>query len=461
MIFEIYALQGEIKQTFYYDNIENILSDKDGNIFEYPENSFTPESRQEFIQFSPNLPLKKSKKINILKIQLGLSCNYSCTYCSQRFVAKPEETNKGYIEQFMSMLDNIEFNEKEGLKIELWGGEPFVYWKTMKPLVTAIKERFSDWESSPRISIITNGSVLSDEINDWIIENISSIAISHDGPGQHVRGPDPFEVAEERRLILELHNAMQGKTSFNAMLNSKNMSRKEIYEWFVELTGNENVSVGEGSLVDAYDEGGLELSLLTKADHFKFRQIAFNDIYSTDGKIGFVNIINKLDGFIKDVLSHSKAKYLPQKCGMDQENTIAVDLTGNVITCQNVSAVSVNSNDEPHLSGNLSDIDAVRITTSTHWSKREHCSSCPVLHLCKGSCMFVTGDYWEKSCANAYSDAVSLFALAIERMTGFIPIYINNDVLPDERKDIWGTILTHEEVKVPYKFPIKVITENL
>jgi len=161
------------------------------------------------------------------------------------------------------------------------------------------------------------------------------------------------------------------------------------------------------------------------------------------------------------VLSHSKAKYLPQKCGMDQENTIAVDLTGNVITCQNVSAVSVNSNDEPHLSGNLSDIDAVRITTSTHWSKREHCSSCPVLHLCKGSCMFVTGDYWEKSCANAYSDAVSLFALAIERMTGFIPIYINNDVLPDERKDIWGTILTHEEVKVPYKFPIKVITENL
>ena len=254
---------------------------------------------------------------------------------------------------------------------------------------------------------------------------------------------------------------MVGKTSFNSMLNSKNMSRKAIYDWFVDLTGDENIALGEGTLVDAYDEGGLELSLVSKSDHFKFRQTAFNDIFSTNGKIGFHGILNKIDSFLHDVLTHNNIKYVNQKCGMDNEHVIAVDLSGNVITCQNVSSASINSNGESHLSGNITDIDSVKITTSTHWSNREHCSECPVLHICQGSCMFVTGDYWEKSCGNSYSDSIVFFALAFERITGFIPVYIDNENLPDMRKDIWGTILTHKEEISKKEFPIKVTTQGV
>jgi uncharacterized protein len=414
--------------------------------------------KKEYVSFSPEEPLIKSRDITGLKIQLGLTCNYSCEYCSQRFVPRADETSRKHVESFIHKLENINFNENAGLKIELWGGEPFVYWKTIKPLIKALKEKFETWKKKPRYSIISNGSLLTEEICDWIVENIDGFAISHDGPGQHVRGPDPFDDEKTAKIILDLYERMGNKMSFNTMLNAKNMSRKEIYDWFKNFTGKETLKIGEGSLVDAYDEGGISLSLNTKKEHFEFRKTTFKELYEHEGDINFPVIINKINSFVNGVLSHDSAKYVGQKCSMDSENIIAVDLRGNVLTCQNVSEVSINSNNQPHLSGNLDNYDDVRITTSTHWSNRKECSDCPVLHLCRGACMFVTDEFWTKTCDNSYSDNVALFAIAFEKITGHIPVYFDNEHLPPERRDIWGSILEHKEEIKKKPFPIPVIS---
>jgi uncharacterized protein len=394
---------------------------------------------------------------------MGLSCNYSCDYCSQKFVDRPKETSKKDIDNFMELFNQLEFNEQTGLKIEFWGGEPFVYWKTMKPLAEAIRERFISWKNPPEFSVITNGSLLSEDICAWLYAMDFAVAISHDGPGQFVRGPDPFEDEKIKNNILQLYKVLKPKKkiSFNSMLNAKNQSRKEIYDWFVNFTGDEDVPLGEGGFVDAYDEDGLQNSLNTKQEHFKFRQKAFYDIFSTNGKIGFITILNKMNNFMQSVLSHKDAKYLGQKCGMDKEDTISFDMRGNVITCQNVSALEISKNGEPHLGGNLADFDNVAIKTATHWSNRKECSGCPVLHICQGACMFLDGKYWETSCNNAFSDAIPLFAAAFEKMTrGYIPVLINNKELPLDRQDIWGTIYQHEEVKQRKVISIKIVTDK-
>jgi uncharacterized protein len=90
---------------------------------------------------------------------------------------------------------------------------------------------------------------------------------------------------------------------------------------------------------------------------------------------------------------------------------------------------------------------------------RANCAGCPVLHICKGSCMFLADKYWETSCNNAYSDAVALFALSFQKMTGYVPILIKNDSLPKDRQDIWGTMLQHQEKTKKKIIPIKVISE--
>jgi uncharacterized protein len=462
MLFEIHAEKSnDDKKVFYYDNMTNVLKDAEGNIFEWPTRPDYSQEK-EYKAFDKDHPLVKSKNITHLKIQLGLSCNYSCDYCSQKFVERPKETSKKDIDAFLEKLDALSFDEDAGLKIEFWGGEPLVYWKTLKNLAEAIKDRFSGWKRPPEFSIITNGSILTDQIIDWLMMMNFTVSISHDGPGQSVRGPDPFEDPESKERVLGFYRMMtrlKKGFSFNPMMNSKNKSRKAVYDWFVDFTGDENVVLGEGGIVDAYDEDGITNSLQSLEEHFEYRRTAFADIFSTGGQIGFIGQLNKIDDFVRKVLTHYPAKYLGQKCGMDDENVLAVDLRGNVITCQNVSALETSKNGESHLGGSLDDYDNVKITTSTHWSNRKECSECPVLHICKGACMFLDNKFWDISCANSYSDNVAFFALAIQAMTGYIPTLIKSDTLPLERQDIFGTIFEHKEKPTKKVIPIKVVSE--
>jgi uncharacterized protein len=463
MKFKIHAeLDSENRDVFFYDNTTNTLSRSDGFVYEFDPTGLT-QDRQIVEPFSREMPLKKSRLIRHLKIQLGLSCNYSCDYCSQRFVERAPETSKKDIDAFIAKLSNLLFDERQGLRIELWGGEPLVYWKTMQPLTLALKEKFKGWIKSPSFLMITNGSLLTPAICDWLYDQGFNVAISHDAMGQSVRGPDPLTDPKQRKIILDFYRRMrpEGRISFNSMLHASNTSRKAIHEWFVALTNDPDVPLGEGSLVDSYDEGGYENSLRTKAEHFAFRQQSFNDVYNTGGAIGFGSVLEKIDGFTRSVLSHRPSVSLGQKCGMDNVHTIAVDLRGNVITCQNVSAVQTSMNGESHRAGHIDDVENVTVRTATHWANRPACSDCPVLHLCQGSCMFVEGKHWEASCENAYSDNIALFALAFEKITGgYIPAYFEADHLPPERRDIWGTLLKHNDEARRRPFPVKVSVER-
>jgi uncharacterized protein len=255
----------------------------------------------------------------------------------------------------------------------------------------------------------------------------------------------------------------QGRISFNSMMNRKNISRKAIYDWFVEFTNDPSVIIGEGSMIDAYDEDGSNSSLHSLEEHFEYRRISFGEIYSTNGQINFHGTLDKIDNFTKAILSHKESKYVGQKCGMDDEHIIAVDLTGNIVTCQNVSVKETSKNGESHLGGNLSDYDNVELKSVTHWLNRLDCKDCPVLHICKGSCMYLDGKYWDITCNNAYSDNIPLFALSIQNITGYIPYYIKpiNGNLPLDRQDIWGTTLKHEEKATKKIIPIKVISEKI
>jgi uncharacterized protein len=116
------------------------------------------------------------------------------------------------------------------------------------------------------------------------------------------------------------------------------------------------------------------------------------------------------------------------------------------MTCQNVSSLEISKNGESHHGGNLDDYANVELKSSTHWSNRKECSECPVLHVCKGACMFLDEKFWDISCANAYSDNVVMFAAGFTLMTnGYVPTLIKSDSLPLHRQDVFGTRMKHEE----------------
>ena len=192
-------------------------------------------------------PLGKSRAPRILKIQLGLSCNYACSYCSQAFqIADATVSKVAEVEHFLTQLGSWITDAPE--KIELWGSEPFLYWAKIKRLVPALAERFP----AARFSIVTNGSLLSREKLDFIAEHDVEITISHDGPGQHLRGPDPFEDPDKSHWIEALLAERPEKTGFNAVLTRQHHDLRALKAWFAEKVGPD-IFVGLEGVVNVYD----------------------------------------------------------------------------------------------------------------------------------------------------------------------------------------------------------------
>lgn len=385
------------------------------------------------------------RNLSTIKIQLGLLCNFECEYCSQRFVPHGDQTNLNDIKPFVDNMSKWYHGGLDGLgqgtTIEFWGGEPFVYWKTLKPLTEQLHLKYPNL----KFLTITNGSLLDFEKLDWLEKYDFNLAISHDGPGQYVRGPDPFEDNDSKQSILEAFKrfAPLQKISFNPMINAKNISRHSIelfFEKFIRDNLGEDwlqyLAFGEGSFIDAYDAGALESSLINDDLQIRFRNDSFKEL--REGKVNRFNSINKkVDMFIKSIEDGNLFESLRQKCGMDREENIAVDLNGNVLTCQNVSPVSVNPSGISHHLGTVEDLESIVIKTGTHLKDREECPKCPVVHICKGACFFLTGSLWETTCNNSYSDNIVIFTAAIEIMTGYLPIHIDGPLREDRKDMFW------------------------
>lgn len=417
------------ERELHYDNQTSSLTwGKDG--FGSPLMEVKPKTFQDVTVVSVSQPGRKGL-IKTLKISLGLSCNYECSYCSQRFVPHAQGTNPEDIDAFVAQLTASLSESPE--RIEFWGGEPLVYIKTLKPLAERLRVLYPD----AQFLIITNGSLLSAEINEWLDRLGFVVGLSHDGPGYHARGADPLDNQDQRAAIMDLYARLhpQGRISINAMISSQNPSRAAVQLWLQERFGAD-VQIGEGAFIDPYDEGGLAATFKTTTEHAQFRRQGFGELRT--GLTSRFDITHqKIQDFIESIHHQRPAAALGQKCGMDRSHNLAVDLKGNVITCQNVSAAATAPNGQSHLIGHLSDLSAVRMKSATHWSQRAGCTGCPVLQLCKGSCMFLEGPLWEAGCDAAYSDNLVFFAAAIEFLTGCMPVFIDG-ALPPERKDIFG-----------------------
>jgi uncharacterized protein len=290
--------------------------------------------------------------------------------------------------------------------------------------------------------MITNGWLLTRGINDWIIDNDIGVSMSHDGPGQKYRGPDPFDDPEKADAILDLYRrkkAAGDPLSVGAMIHAQNPDRAAVAAWLQEKFKDPDLNIGEGAVIEVYDEGAKQNSPRTRKEHIMLREISFRNIrHRADRNFSISGL--RMSEWL-DTMQHGRMlDSLGMRCGMDEADTLTVDLMGNVLTCQNTSAAARAPNGERHCAGSIENLCAIEIKTSVHFTKREYCHGCPVVQTCRGGCMFLTGDLFNASCDNTFTDHVPYFAAAVEALTGYVPIYIEDEAgnLPEERKDIFG-----------------------
>jgi len=375
---------------------------------------------------SPQNPGRKSPNVKALKIQMGLNCNYSCSYCSQAAHLEHGEaviTNIDDAREFLVTLDD--WLQGEPSKIELWGGEPFVYWKAMQVLVSGLRQRFPKSE----FNVVTNGSLLDDEKFAWVIDNGIGLAVSHDGPGQPLRGPDPLEKPEMLATWRMFVDALVpvGGMSFNTVLTAANCDVKAIRQWFVDRFGEHVVTNFEGVAAVHHDNARHKGDVLFgKSEYDVMKRSIYEAIVSGEGGTNPA-IFNRVRDFISSLALKRPSRVLGQKCGMDREKSLAVDLKGNVLTCHNTGANS------KHRIGSVADFESISLDTSYHWSTRESCNYCPVLQICQGSCMYLEGDDFVDSCENEYNYGLPFLAGVIQLLWGLMLIDIEGDIRRPKR----------------------------
>jgi uncharacterized protein len=173
------------------------------------------------IVVTPDNPGLKSPLVGTLKIQLGLRCNYACSYCNQASQPQDEQGDLADVQTFLAALDGWIIGAPA--RVEFWGGEPLAYWKSLRPLAEALRLR---WPGT-MFSMVTNGSLLDDIKLEWLARQGFAICISHDGPG-HVaaRGADPFDIPEQAAMFRKAWKRLHplGRLSFNCVLTRGNES---------------------------------------------------------------------------------------------------------------------------------------------------------------------------------------------------------------------------------------------
>lgn len=345
--------------------------------------------------FSPESPVGKRADVRVLKIQLGLGCNYACSYCSQG----------GQTEEATSTLDaeafSLEWVEGRPQKVEFWGGEPLLYWRKLQAIVPKVLAR---WPGM-RVSLVTNGTLLTADRVDWLLEHGFTIGVSHDGPGQHLRGPDPFDSPEQAASLRYAFHRFGDRASILCVLTAANHDLAALPFWFEDRFGFA-VKVNVEDVVTDYGGASLTTGELERIG------ASVRETVSSGLALFYPRIRWAVQQFMESMVVSKPLMGGYQVCGMDRPDQIAVDVAGNVLTCQNAGAES------GHKIGTVSALESVALNTSTSYMNRPHCLECPVVHLCYGSCMFLGGKEFESSCHASYHYNLAILAGVVKLLTG-------------------------------------------
>lgn len=358
----------------------------------------------------------KGHEIKFLRIVLGTKCNYKCAYCSQAFDAPEEQiTSMADADAFMSRLD--EWLVGEPKRIELWGGEPLVYIKFLRKMLPKLRAKFPNCQ----ITTITNGSLLTDEIVDFLVENKVAFSVSHDAYGQSIRGKDILDDPEKvkiidraAKLVDELYAPVRSFT-FNTTFNKKVIDPIKAREFFVKKFGHDIVVSADPVLA----VGRAEIDKDTIPTDDQLTEFATNVATAAmlHPDMSAYSLFRYERNFINGLKNQIPLDRVGQKCDVDRESSLVVDILGNVYTCQNF----VKKGD---VKGSVYDFKNIKIENVQHFSNRKCCRSCPFVHLCMGGCPAIQGNAFAVTCKIKFAYYAGLFVPAIYHACGLVPTSI-------------------------------------
>ncbi len=131
------------------------------------------------------LKARTSGVIKALCLHIAHTCNLNCSYCfaAQGKFRGQEKSGLMSFETGKRALDFLVENSgaRKNLEVDFFGGEPLMNWEVVKKIVEYGRSIEKDKNKNFRFTITTNGTLLTDEILEYVNKEMGNIVLSIDG----------------------------------------------------------------------------------------------------------------------------------------------------------------------------------------------------------------------------------------------------------------------------------------
>ncbi len=389
-----------IKALFNVLNLNTLYLSQEGydKLFVEPDSRLIEES---FIispdfnaadYFNQQIPKQESNDISVAYFLLTSACNFKCKYC---FVeTRIEKQDNSFMtteiaEKGLQLLKRTVGDNE--VAIVFYGGEPFLNFNIMK----YIAQRAVDLKINAKYVVVSNGSILTPEIIDFIKEQKIEIGISLDGLEEtnnllRIDNNDKGTYQKIEATITEL--IKNGVTpSVSCTISTHNIEKLDEILVFLDKHNIKgfgyNLPADNGNIIISMAEKQIMVKNLLKAEDIIFSKRIFED-----------RVINRrLKSFVE------KSQWIKDCAGYGQQIVIAP--SGQVGVCHGLWPDVINKKVKTYY-----DIDVTyegKISEHPSWQEwfnrtpynMPQCWNCEAISLCGGGCaknaFLRTGSIWD------------------------------------------------------------------
>ncbi len=331
---------------------------------------------------------KEIVPLNYVVLQIAHDCNLNCIYCYGDGGSYGRKRELMTLDTAKKAIDLLVKNcgESQTLSVVFFGGEPLINfdvvkgtWEYCKSLEEKIGKKFI-------FSMTTNGTILTDEIYNFIKENRISVMISIDGEKDiqnkhrcYCDGRGSFD--DVKKNIERFKEARGGHLTARATVCSTDIRFKKIREDLLAM-GFTNVIT---SIVDTDENSPLFIGGV-----YTERVLEQYEILADDYVEGMKQGKKALNSLFSEVINRLYFKKIKIRGCSAGNNSIAIGTDGNIYPCHRFMGMP------QYIIGSIDDgIDEEsrgKYREATIY-KKEGCKDCWARYICCGGCSHTSASH--------------------------------------------------------------------
>jgi radical SAM domain protein len=344
-------------------------------------------------------------KIKIVYIILTDVCNLRCSYCAVKNIADKDHVIDTYnlnkciytkfVKEYVSYALSHNIFDPEFI---FYGGEPLLNWNTLIDIVEMIDSTLNR-TVKPKYSVVTNGTLLTEDKIIFCKEHRINIGLSADGP---------HSITDKTR------KTENGMGAYSKIIHAMELLKKHDYIPSLSVTISEDVLRNQETVV----EWLREMHLLFGIKDISYNLLHFQgeefdkEKYSIAAGSFIIKSYKELGDIINDsrinrkILSFTRSTFFYGDCAAITGNQIVLKANGDIGLCQafcqsnqtTVGNIGVEK---------LSDIIENAVIPALSKYKqflpvfRKSCQGCDAIFACGGGCYWESNDC-DRSCDVGY-----------------------------------------------------------